>query len=136
MCCGHTLEHSAAVRTAAGHMKRPDNMKHLLFKRIGSRLILYAGSRIVKYAFLTGTSRTYITAGVTANAPGQLSLPERKSLIRGHRLDPFYLIKTAVIRNLSVLTQKLIIRHVPSRLTVQAAVRQQIFPFHLQTSII
>ena len=89
-------------------MKRPDNMKQLLLKGVGSSLVLHPGGRVIKYALFAAASRTHVPAGIAADTFAQLSLPEMKALVRCHRFQLRHFFKAGRIRIFPLLANQFV----------------------------
>ena len=80
----------AAIDTSAGDVKRPNDMKQILFKAVGCRLLCHTGGRIIKHTAFAGAGRAGITAGVcttlTACTPLEVLSDIRDEII--YQLSP------------------------------------------------
>ena len=100
----------AAVSTSARYMVCTDDVEQLLFKGVGCCLLCDTCIRVVKYALLTGTCGTHVTAGVATDTSGKHTLPELESLLRGHLLKLFYEIESTGVCDLfAVFTHDLVV---------------------------
>ena len=117
----------SAVRTAACNVECTDDVEHILFEGVCCCLLRNAGCRVIKNALLTAARRADIAAGITADAAGQLSTPERIALVRSHRLQLFYHIETTGFRIFfSVFAQHFVINNNLMALADFAAFQQAV----------
>ena len=93
-------------------MERADDMEHILFKRISGSLLSDTGFRVVEDTLFTGTCRTYIAAGIAADALGELAAPECEPFIGGHCFEFGDHIKAMGIEDFAVLTDQFVISDV------------------------
>jgi hypothetical protein len=105
------------VRTPSGYMECPDNMEHIFFEGIGRCLLCNAGIRIIEYALFTGTGRTYIPAGITADTLGKLFSPKCKPFVAAHGFQFLYLSETIRLLYFPLFSQKLIVCYMLLALT-------------------
>lgn len=84
----------------------------------------------------TGTCGTYITTGIAADAPGQLTLPEGIALIRGHALDLLHLIESVAVQHFPVGAKQLVIGNMLPGLAIDAPIRQQLCPIQCYGAVI
>ena len=107
-------------------MERTDDVEQLFFKFTAGCFVFNAGLRIVKDAGLACACRAHITAGVAADAAGQLPLPECKAFVGGHGFKTLDFVETVRISNIAILNDQLVIRDMLFRLAACTAFCQHI----------
>ena len=103
-------------------------MIHLLFNLVGIRLACYRSIWLIKNALLTAARRADITAGIAADALGQLALPEGEALLGVHRFNLLDLGEfiTGKLRYRQRLGQLLVRNFISCALAHQAFVQQHV----------
>ena len=117
----------SAVGTSACYVICSDDVEQLFFKGICCCLLCYACVGVIEYALFASTSRAHVTACVTADTSGELTLPECESLFRCHLLELFYKVKSAGVCNFfAVLADDLVICCQFLRLACDASVSHNV----------
>ena len=110
-------------------------MEHLFFESGGVRLLSRVKLGAVKYTFPAGAGRTYIPAGVAADALRKFSLEVSELFLRAHPFDPLYLLEAVCIQSIGRVTDLLIEDHMFFALADVAAFQHCILVGYLYISV-
>ena len=118
----------AAAVAATCNVEGTDDMIHLLFYFVSIRLACYRSIGLIKNALLAAACRADITAGIAADALGQLALPESEALLGAHRFNLLDLSEfiAGELRYRQRLGQLLVCNFISSALAHQAFVQQHV----------